>query len=193
MDYKEALTYIEGVGKFGMNLGLNRIERMCELLGNPQDSLKVIHVGGTNGKGSTVTFISNILIEEGYRVGIYTSPHLERFTERIKINNEEISENDVVRLIEGMKQVIDIVVKEGYDHPTEFEIVTACALKYFREKQVDFVVLEVGLGGRLDATNIVDPLVSVITSISYDHTNILGNTIEEIAFEKAGIIKKIGP
>ncbi|MCX7694599.1 MAG: bifunctional folylpolyglutamate synthase/dihydrofolate synthase [Caloramator sp.] len=193
MDYKEALKYIEGVGKFGMNFGLKRIERICELLGNPQDRLKVIHVGGTNGKGSTVTFISNVLIEEGYRVGVYTSPHLERFTERIKINNEEIPEEDVAKLIEEIKEVIAIVVEEGYDHPTEFEIVTACALKYFKEKEVDFVVLEVGLGGRLDATNVVNPLLSVITSISYDHMNILGNTIEQIAYEKAGIIKRNRP
>lgn len=193
MDYKEALKYIEGVGKFGMNFGLKRIERICELLGNPQDRLKVIHVGGTNGKGSTVTFISNILIEEGYRVGVYTSPHLEKFTERIKINNEEIPEEDVARLIEEIKEVIAIVVEEGYDHPTEFEIVTACALKYFKEKEVDFVVLEVGLGGRLDATNVVNSLLSVITSISYDHMNILGNTIEQIAYEKAGIIKRNRP
>lgn len=193
MDYREALKYIESVGKFGMNFGLKRIERICELLGNPQERLKVIHVAGTNGKGSTVTFVSNILIEEGYRVGIYTSPHLERFTERIKINNEEIPEEDVAVLIEEIKEIIDIVIAEGYEHPTEFEIVTACALKYFDEKKVDFVVLEVGLGGRLDATNVVKPLLSIITSISYDHTNILGDTIEKIAYEKAGIIKKNRP
>jgi len=193
MDYKEAIKYIESIGKFGMNFGLDRIKRICELLGNPQDKLKIIHVGGTNGKGSTVTFISNILIEEGYRVGIYTSPHLERFTERIKINREEISEDDVTRLVEEMKKVIDTIKSEGYEHPTEFEIVTACAFKYFYEQKVDFVVLEVGLGGRLDATNIVNPIVSVITSISFDHMNILGDSIEKIAYEKAGIIKKGKP
>ncbi|CDF58505.1 bifunctional folylpolyglutamate synthase/dihydrofolate synthase [Thermobrachium celere] len=193
MDYREALNYIESIGKFGMNFGLKRIKRMCELLGNPQHKLKIIHVGGTNGKGSTVTFISNILIKEGYKVGVYTSPHLERFTERIKINDVEISEEDVARLIEEIKEIIDIVIAEGYDHPTEFEIVTACAFKYFYEKAVDFVVLEVGLGGRLDATNVVDPIVSIITSISFDHMNILGDTIEKIASEKAGIIKEGKP
>ncbi|MCX7951733.1 MAG: bifunctional folylpolyglutamate synthase/dihydrofolate synthase, partial [Clostridiales bacterium] len=190
MNYIEAIKYIEGIGKFGMNFGLDRIKRLCELLGNPQDKLKIIHVAGTNGKGSTTTFISNILISQGYNVGTYTSPYLERFTERIKINNNEILEDDVVKLVENIKPAIETVIKEGFDHPTEFEIITACAFKYFYEKQVDFVVLEVGLGGRLDATNVVKPIVSVITSISYDHMNILGDTLSKIAAEKAGIIKE---
>lgn len=190
MNYIEAIKYIEGIGKFGMNFGLDRIRRLCELLGNPQDKLKVIHVAGTNGKGSTTTFISNILISEGYNVGTYTSPYLERFTERIKINNKEISEDDVVEMVTEIRPAIDTIIKEGYDQPTEFEIITACALKYFYEKKVDFVVLEVGLGGRLDATNVVKPIVSVITSISYDHMNILGDTLSKIAAEKAGIIKE---
>lgn len=190
MNYIEAIKYIEGIGKFGMNFGLDRIKRLCELIGNPQEKLKIIHVAGTNGKGSTSTFISNILISQGYNVGTYTSPYLERFTERIKINNNEILEDEVVNLIENIKPAIDMVIKEGYDHPTEFEIITACAFKYFYEKQVDFVVLEVGLGGRLDATNVVTPVVSIITSISFDHMNILGDTLSKIAAEKAGIIKE---
>lgn len=193
MNYKEAIDYIENTGKFGINLGLQRIKRLLSFLGNPEKDLKVIHVGGTNGKGSTVTFISSVLKSQGCRVGIYTSPYIERFTERIRINDDEISEEDVARLIDEIRPLVDRLVEEGLEHPTEFEIITACAFKYFKEKQVDFVVLEVGLGGSFDATNVVDPLLSVITTISYDHMNILGDTLSKIAFEKAGIIKKGKP
>lgn len=189
MDYKEAINYIENTGKFGINLGLKRIERLCQLLGNPEKNLKVIHVAGTNGKGSTTTLISSVLISQGYKVGIYTSPYIERFTERIKINDIEIPEDEVAKLVNEMLPYIDILVEEGLEHPTEFEIITAAGFKYFSDQRVDFVVLEVGLGGRFDATNVVNPILSVITTISYDHMNILGNSIDEIAFEKAGIIK----
>lgn len=190
MNYKEAIEFIENTGKFGINLGLLRIERLCELLGNPEKKLKVIHVAGTNGKGSTTTFISSVLKNQGYNVGIYTSPYIERFTERIKINDTEISENDVARLVNEMMPCIDVLIGEGLDHPTEFEIITAAAFKYFNDNNVDFVVLEVGLGGRYDATNVVTPILSVITTISLDHVNILGDTLGKIAFEKAGIIKE---
>lgn len=193
MNYNEAINYVENTGKFAINLGLQRIQRLCDLAGNPEKYLKVIHVAGTNGKGSTTTFISSILINQGYRVGIYTSPYIERFTERIKINDIEISEEEVARLVTEISPDIDRVEKEGLERPTEFEIISACAFKYFKEQQVDFVVLEVGLGGRFDATNIINPLLSVITTISYDHMNILGNTLSKIAFEKAGIIKKGRP
>jgi dihydrofolate synthase/folylpolyglutamate synthase len=189
VNYNEAINYINNTGKFAINLGLQRIKRLCDLSGNPEKDLKVIHVAGTNGKGSTTTFISSVLISQGYRVGIYTSPYIERFTERIKINNDEISENEVARLVTEISSDIEKVELEGMERPTEFEIITACAFKYFREQQVDFVLLEVGLGGRFDATNIVNPLLSVITTISYDHMNILGDTLGKIAFEKAGIIK----
>ena len=193
MNYNEAINYIENTGKFAMNLGLERIERLCELAGNPEKDLKVIHVAGTNGKGSTTTFISSVLISQGYRVGLYTSPYIERFTERIKINNDEISEKEVARLITEICSDIERVELEGLERPTEFEVITACAFKYFKEQQVDFVLLEVGLGGRFDATNIVNPLLTVITTISYDHMNILGDTLGKIAFEKAGIIKSDRP
>lgn len=193
MNYNEAINYVENTGKFAINLGLQRIQRLCDLAGNPERDLKVIHVAGTNGKGSTTTFISSILINQGYRVGIYTSPYIERFTERIKINHAEISEEEVARLVTEISYDIDRVEQEGLERPTEFEIITACAFKYFKEQKVDFVVLEVGLGGRFDATNIVNPLLSVITTISYDHINILGDTLEKIAYEKAGIIKKGRP
>lgn len=190
MNFADAIKYIENIGKFGMNLGLERIKRLCHLMGNPQDNLKFIHIAGTNGKGSTSAFISSILQEEGHRVGVYTSPYIERFTERIRINQDEISEDDVVKYLEYTIPLIDEIVKEGYENPTEFEIITAIAFKYFYDKGVDYVVLEVGLGGRYDATNVVNPLVSVITTIGYDHMNVLGDTLEKIAFEKAGIIKK---
>ncbi|TDT61078.1 bifunctional folylpolyglutamate synthase/dihydrofolate synthase [Fonticella tunisiensis] len=193
MNYNEALKFIENTGKFGMNLGLQRIERLCELFGNPEKDLRFIHVAGTNGKGSTTTFISEILMAQGYKVGIYTSPYIERFTERIKINRNEIGEDDVARLVEEIKPNIERAISEGLEHPTEFEIITACAFKYFKEQEADFVVLEVGLGGRFDATNVVKPVLSVITTISYDHTNILGDTLSKIAFEKAGIIKEFVP
>ena len=190
MNYKEAIKYIESTGKFGINLGLLRIERLCELMGNPEKDLNIIHVAGTNGKGSIATFISSILKSQGYKVGIYTSPYIQRFTERIKINDTEISENDVAMLVDEMLPHIEVLLKEGLDHPTEFEIITASAFKYFRDNNVHIVVLEVGLGGRYDATNVVTPILSVITTISLDHVNILGDTLGKIAFEKAGIIKE---
>lgn len=193
MNYDEAIKYIEDTGKFGMKLGLQRIQKLCDHLGNPEKELKVIHVAGTNGKGSTTTFISSILISQGYRVGIYTSPYLERFTERIKINNEEISKEDVAKYVTELIPIIDKVSDEIIGNPTQFEIITAMAFKYFKDKGTDYVVLEVGLGGRMDSTNIVDPLLSIITTISYDHMKILGDTLGEIAFEKAGIIKKNRP
>ena len=173
-----------------MNLGLQRIQRLCELMEMPQSKLKVIHIAGTNGKGSTTTFIASVLISQGYKVGIYTSPYLERFTERIKINDTEISEEEIIQLIQEMRPYIDNLQEEGLEHPTEFEIITAGAFKYFYDKEVDFVVMEVGLGGRYDATNVVNPLLGIITTISYDHVNILGDTLAKIAYEKAGIIKE---
>lgn len=193
MDFKEAIQYVESTGKFSINLGLERIKRICKLIGKPEKELKVIHIAGTNGKGSTSTFIASVLMKQGYRVGVYTSPYLERFTERIKINDEEISEEDVAKLVTELNPIVEQVEGEGLSRPTEFEIITACAYKYFNDKKVDFVVLEVGLGGRYDATNIIDPILSVITTISYDHMHILGDTLGKIAYEKAGIIKQSKP
>lgn len=190
MNYEEALEFIEKSHKFGMKLGLENTFKLLELLGNPQDKLKFIHVAGTNGKGSVCSFISSILKEEGYKVGLYTSPYLETFTERIRLNGNNIPEKDVARIITIMKEKIDKMVSEGYSYPTEFEIETVMAIYYYYEQEVDYVVLEVGLGGRYDATNVIKPLVSVITSISLDHTGILGDTLGKIAYEKAGIIKE---
>lgn len=189
MNYQEALNYINESHKFGIRLGLDNMRNLLELLGNPQDKLNVIHVAGTNGKGSTCSFITSILKESGYKVGLYTSPFLETFTERIKINGENIPEEDVARIVTLIKEKIE----QGDIYPTEFEIVTAMAFYYYCEQDVDFVALEVGLGGRYDATNIIKTSdVSVITSISLDHVGILGDTVEKIAYEKGGIIKENG-
>ncbi|MCC0630590.1 MULTISPECIES: folylpolyglutamate synthase/dihydrofolate synthase family protein [unclassified Clostridioides] len=193
MKYEEALEYISQTNKFGIRLGLENIGKLLELLGNPQETLNIIHVAGTNGKGSVCSFVSNILRECGYKVGLYTSPYLETFTERIRVNGQNIPQDDVARIIDLIKEKIEIMVREGYTYPTEFEVVTAMAFYYYSEQKVDFVALEVGLGGRYDATNIITKsLVSVIVSISLDHTGILGDTIEKIAYEKAGIIKENG-
>lgn len=194
MNYNEALQFIHESHKFGMRLGLDNIKKLLELLGNPQNNLKIIHVAGTNGKGSTCSFISSILKESGYKVGLYTSPFLETFTERIRVNGENISEEEVGKIVSLIKEKIEIMVSEGYSYPTEFEIVTAMAFYYYNQEKVDFVALEVGLGGRYDATNVIDkPVVSAITSISLDHTGILGDTLAKIAFEKGGIIKENCP
>ncbi|GKZ02391.1 bifunctional folylpolyglutamate synthase/dihydrofolate synthase [Paraclostridium bifermentans] len=194
MNYNEALQFIHESHKFGMRLGLDNIKKLLELLGDPQNNLKIIHVAGTNGKGSTCSFISSILKESGYKVGLYTSPFLETFTERIRVNGENISEEEVGKIVSLIKEKIEIMVSEGYSYPTEFEIVTAMAFYYYNQEKVDFVALEVGLGGRYDATNVIDkPVVSAITSISLDHTGILGDTLAKIAFEKGGIIKENCP
>lgn len=189
MNYKEAMNYITNVGNFGSNYGLERTFRLLELLGDPQNELKFIHVAGTNGKGSTTSMISKILMEGGYKVGMYTSPFLEEFEERIQINNNNIAKKELASLITEIKVVVDKVIEEGYNHPTEFEIITVLMFLYFKRERVDFGVVEVGLGGRLDSTNVINPILSVIMSISKDHEGILGNTLCEIAKEKAGIIK----
>lgn len=193
MNYSEALEFIHGVEKFGMILGLDSIRNLLDRLGRPQDRLKFIHISGTNGKGSTSTFISNILIEAGYSVGLYTSPFLEVFNERIRLNGCNIDDQDLADSVELVKEACQKMLGEGLAHPTEFELVTATAFVYYTSKQVDYVVLEVGLGGRYDATNVIDKsLVSAIASISLDHTKVLGDTIDKVAYEKAGIIKKKG-
>jgi len=190
MNYNEAIDYIHGTMKFGIKLGLENIKNLLNLMGKPHHKLKFVHVAGTNGKGSTVAFISSMLIEEGLKVGIFTSPCLERFNERIKVNQDEIDGDDLARITSFVKENVDILISKYGIYPTEFEIVTAIAFEYFFEMKCDIVVLEVGLGGRFDSTNVIkEALVSVITSISYDHTDRLGDTVEKIAFEKAGIIK----
>lgn len=190
MNYREARDYIEDAAKFSMKLGLSRTEKILELLGNPHKDLKCIHIAGTNGKGSATAMISSILKEAGYKVGMYTSPYIEEFEERIQINGVNIPKYDLAKVVTKVSEAVDKVLELGYDNPTQFEIITCAGLLYFYEKKVDFAVIEVGLGGRLDSTNVITPVLSIITSISYDHMGILGDTLSKIAYEKAGIIKK---
>ena len=182
MIYDEAVKLLQSQGKFYINLGLERIEAALHKLGNPQKNMKVIHIAGTNGKGSVASTLANILRCAGFNVGLYTSPHLVEYTERIRINNVEISKEDFAKYVSN--------VCELADNLTEFEILTAAAFKYFSDKKVDCVVLETGLGGRYDATNVCENTLAIITSISLDHTDRLGDTYEKIAYEKAGIIKE---
>ncbi len=189
MNCNEAIEYIHSLEKFGIRPGMERIRALCAALGNPQDKLKVIHVAGTNGKGSTSTMISNILRQSGYSTGLFISPYVTDFRERIQYNGNMIEKTELAECVEKVKYVIDNLALQGIQ-PTEFEALTATAFLYYEKKKCDFVVLEVGLGGRLDSTNVINaPYVSVITSISLDHTAILGDTIEKIAAEKCGIIK----
>lgn len=185
MDYNQTLEYLYSLEPKKWKLELGPISALLERLGNPHKWLKCIHVAGTNGKGSVCAMISSVLREAGYKTGRYNSPHLERFTERIVINGKEISEKKFVELAKKVKAV--------YSSESFFEFITSMAFLYFKEEKVDFVVLEVGLGGRLDATNVIDPLVSVITDIDLEHTGYLGSTIKKIAFEKSGIIKEGRP
>ena len=150
MDYKEALDYIHNTNKFGVVLGLENITKLLDLMGNPQKDLKFIHVAGTNGKGSTSSYIANILEEADYEVGFFTSPFLEVFNERIRIDNDNIPDDDLAEVTEVTKEAVDKMLAEGFNHPTEFEVVTAIAIEYYKRKQVDFVILEVGMGGRYD-------------------------------------------
>ena len=186
----KAIEKIHEFERFGSILGLERMTNLLELLGNPQDGLKVIHVAGTNGKGSTCRYMYSILQEAGYKTGLYTSPFLEKFNERIEFNGDMISDEDLSVYTDRVLAEVKNMTDKGLESPTEFEVVTAIAFLYFKEKACDYVILEVGLGGSGDSTNVCKkPLVTAITSVSFDHMDRLGNTIEEIAREKAGIIK----
>jgi dihydrofolate synthase/folylpolyglutamate synthase len=182
MTYQETLAYIYGLGRFGMRPGLERISSLLSALDNPQDKLKIIHVAGTNGKGSTAAFLSSILSCGGYKTGLFTSPHLNRFTERMRINGEEIGEEDVVRL---MGRIMAAAPPET----TFFEIVTAMSFLYFSQQNADLVIMEVGMGGRFDATNTASGIMTMIMPVSLDHCEYLGDTLPEIAFEKTGVVK----
>jgi len=190
--YFDALEFLGKRERRAIKPGLERIKRLLDALGNPQLNKKIIHIAGTKGKGSTSIFVTNLLMAHGFKVGLYTSPHLQCFRERISINKRLIESKYFGENIYLLKEIYEKDDKfKELGEPTLFEILTALAFKYFDENKVDFIVLEVGLGGRLDATNVVkDPLVSIITKIDYDHMDILGYKIEEIAFEKAGIIKE---
>ena len=187
MNYKETLEYIHSVSWCFCKPGLERIKILCEGIGNPQDFLRFVHVAGTNGKGSFCSMISQVLTESGYTVGTFTSPYVIKFNERMAVNGVAISDDELCDIIERIKPIADKMT----DKPTEFELITAAAFLYFYEKKCDIVVLECGLGGRLDSTNIIKtPILSVITGIALDHTAVLGETVELIAAEKAGIMKK---
>ena len=155
MTYEEAMKYISSVGKFGSNYGLERTNRLLELLGSPQKKLKLIHIAGTNGKGSTTAMISRMLQGMGYKVGMYTSPYLEEFEERIQINGSNIPKDKLIENLEQVKTAVSRVIEEGYEHPTEFEIITVLMFLYFYNENIDYGVIEVGLGGRLDSTNVI--------------------------------------
>lgn len=187
-DYKESVDYLFSLQKFGIKFGLNSTEKILAQLGNPERRLRCIHVGGTNGKGSTAAMLSSLLKQHGLRVGLYTSPHLVRFTERFRINDQEVAPERILDIFERVRAVLD-----KREPPTFFEVVTAMAFLYFAEEEVDWAIIEVGMGGRLDATNVITPKVSIITNVSYDHQEHLGNTLSAIAREKAGIIKDETP
>ena len=186
MNYQEALAYLNNVEFFGSKPGLERVGELLEKLGNPQKGLRFIHIAGTNGKGSCAAMTASILKAAGYKTGLFTSPYLYRFNERMQINGKEIDDEMLAGLVTRIKPIAEAMD----DHPTVFELMTAAALLWYKEERCDAVVLEVGLGGRFDATNIIDaPEAAVIMNIGLDHTEILGDTLEQIAFEKAGIIK----
>ena len=189
-NYENAIKLLTSQGKFYINLGLERISKVLELLGNPQDSLKCIHVAGTNGKGSVCSIIATILSRHGIKTGLYMSPHIFDYTERININGEEISKENFAKYVFEISSIAD----NNKIHLTEFEILTAVMFKYFADNNVEVVVLETGLGGRFDATNVIKTnLCSIITHIDFDHTDRLGDTKSKIAYEKAGIIKPNSP
>ncbi len=185
--YESAIAFLYSLQVFGTKFGLENTRRLAALAGDPERGLRFIHVAGTNGKGSTCVMLESIYRGAGLRVGLYTSPHLVRFGERIQVNRQLIPDHDIGRFVNEAKVLLKQFSNE--DHPTFFEVVTVMALRYFAEQRCDLVIWETGLGGRLDATNIVTPLASVITNVQMDHQQWLGDTIEKIAFEKAGIIK----
>ncbi|MGA2802286.1 MAG: folylpolyglutamate synthase/dihydrofolate synthase family protein [Verrucomicrobiota bacterium] len=187
MTYTEAIQFLYGLRLLGAKFGLENTYKLAALAGNPQNRLRFIHVAGTNGKGSTCAMLESIYRAAGLRAGLFTSPHLVSFRERIQVNRQLISEQDVVRLVEELQPLLKQFPADH--HPTFFEVVTVMALRFFAAQKCDLVIWETGLGGRLDATNIVTPLASVITNIAFDHQQWLGDTLEKIATEKAGIIK----
>ena len=189
MNYSEALSYIHSINWQWSKPGLSRTQELLEKLGNPEKSLKFIHIAGTNGKGSTASMLASILEAAGYTVGLYTSPYINRFNERMQVNHQCIGDEELAELTDYVRPHADSMT----DAPTEFELITAIGMEYFKRHQCDIVVLEVGMGGALDSTNVIDtPEVAIITAMGYDHTQVLGSTMTEIASAKAGIIKPNG-
>lgn len=187
--YQEIVDYILSIPKFAAKTGTDNLTEFMNQMGNPHNNYKSIHVAGTNGKGSVSTFMKELLINSGYRVGVFTSPHLINITERMSIDRNDITREDFISIFKQIKKLIDKRNKEGKSHPSFFEVVFLMAAVWFSEQKVDYAIFETGMGGRFDATNIIMPEVSIITSIGLDHTKYLGDSISEIAYEKAGIIK----
>ena len=193
-NYDQAVAWIHSIGRFGMKPGLERISALLERFGNPQNRLRFVHIGGTNGKGSTAAALAAVLQAAGYRVGLFTSPYFLSFTDRMVINGADIDPAELAELVAEVRPVVEAISKDpALGQATQFEVVTALAMLFFERRQVDLVVLEVGLGGRLDATNVVTPYLSVITNVTLDHTAVLGDTVSAVAAEKAGIIKPAVP
>ena len=189
MNYKEALAYLEGLNRFGIRLGLSRIKRLLELLGLPQERYRTIHITGTNGKGSVSSILATIMQCSSIHAGLYTSPHLVSYTERIQVDGQPISEKDFANCLAEVRTCVDQMVNAGDECPTEFEVMTAMAFLWFAKCRVEYAVVEVGLGGLLDSTNVIEPEVSVITNVTMEHADRCGGTLEGIARHKAGIIK----
>jgi dihydrofolate synthase/folylpolyglutamate synthase len=190
MNFNEAMDYLKSLTKFGINLGLGRIEELLRRLGDPHLSgLDIVHIGGTNGKGSTTVMLSGIMREAGYLVGTFTSPHLHSYSERYQVNGVQIEPERIAALLGELRPHLEAMTAEGYEHPTEFEVSTALAFLYFSRGKVDYLLLEVGLGGAIDSTNVAPAILAVITNAAMDHMDYLGHTIAEIASVKAGIIK----
>ena len=190
MNYRETLEYLTTLGKFGIHLGLERIEGILAILGNPQQQFKTVHITGTNGKGSVSEFVTGALADMGLKVGCFTSPHFVKYNERIAINGQDISDEDFAALATIVAAAEKEFKEQGGEQPTQFEILTAMCFVYFAKEKVDYGVVEVGMGGLWDSTNVIVPQVSVITNVAMDHMARLGNTIREIAAQKAGIIKE---
>lgn len=188
-EYDEALRWLFKLQRFGVKLGLDNVRELLGHLGDPHEKFRSIHVAGTNGKGSVCTFLSSALKEAGHKVGMYTSPHVVRYNERMQINDEEISDERVMEYVNKIRPIAERMGEDPTKHPTFFEFTTAMGFSYFADENVDIAVVEVGMGGRLDATNVITPEVSVITHLALEHTEHLGKTLERIAKEKAGIIK----
>lgn len=189
MNYQEAISYLEGLKIFGIRLGLTRIERLLELLDMPQDRYRTVHVTGTNGKGSVSAMVEGALRRSGIHTGFYSSPHLVSYTERIRVDGQNISEQDFAEGMTVIRAKIEMMLAEGAECPTQFEVLTALGFYYFAKCQVEYAVIEVGLGGTLDSTNVITPEVSVITNVTMEHADKLGGTLQSIAENKAGIIK----
>lgn len=188
-EYGEALRWLFKLQRFGVKLGLDNVRELLSHLGDPHEKLRSVHVAGTNGKGSVCTFLSSALKEAGYKVGMYTSPHVVRFNERMQINGEEISDERVMEYVNKIRPIAERMGEDPTKHPTFFEFTTTMGFSYFADENVDIAVVEVGMGGRLDATNVIVPEVSIITHLALEHTEHLGRTLDRIAKEKAGIIK----